>query len=112
MAGMRESIFADTLLLFCCFFFIGRSSPTRAAFKIAWTEMFHLPRNVDGSQMTSRLTEGGNPEDPLGDGCEFPCPGDQGLCIPERLVCNGVVNCPNVTDYKGNLFIFLYYLKN
>lgn len=63
--------------------------------------MFHLPRNVDGTLMSSRLTEGANPEDPLGDGCEFPCPGEQGLCIPERLVCNGVVNCPNVTNYKG-----------
>ncbi|XP_072381346.1 cubilin homolog [Diabrotica undecimpunctata] len=85
--------------------FIGRTSPTRAAFKIAWTEMFHLPRNVDGSSlMSSRLTEGGNPEDPLGDGCEFACPGEQGLCIPARLVCNGVVNCPNVTDYKGTAY--------
>ncbi|KAJ8957319.1 hypothetical protein NQ314_006568 [Rhamnusium bicolor] len=81
--------------------FIGRTSPTRAAFKIAWTELFHLPRNVDGSLMSSKLIEGGNPEDPLGDDCEFPCPGEQVLCIPKRLVCNGVVNCPNVSDYKG-----------
>ncbi|XP_049948096.1 uncharacterized protein LOC126456385 [Schistocerca serialis cubense] len=26
--------------------------------------------------------------------CEFPCPGDAGYCIPARLVCNGVANCP------------------
>ncbi|KAF7266556.1 hypothetical protein GWI33_020064 [Rhynchophorus ferrugineus] len=79
--------------------FIGRTSPTRAAFKITWNELFHLPRNVDGTLMTSRLTEGG-----LGDvdGCEFTCPGDQGLCIPSRLVCNGVVNCPNTSEHRGN----------
>lgn len=90
--------------------FIGRTSPTRAAFKIAWTELFHLPRNVDGSLMTSRLTEGGigNPEDSI-EGCEFACPGEQGLCIPARLVCNGVVNCPNITNYKG---IFFYNFSN
>ncbi|XP_019867043.1 uncharacterized protein LOC109596034 [Aethina tumida] len=83
--------------------FIGRTSPTRAAFKIAWTELFHLPRNVDGSLMQSRLTDGGIAQD-LVDGCEFACPGEQGLCIPERLVCNGIVNCPNVTEYKGTAF--------
>lgn len=82
--------------------FIGRTSPTRAVFKIAWTELLHLPRNRDGSLMTSRLTEGGIMGD-AGDGCEFTCPGDGGFCIPARLVCNGVVNCPNVTDYKGKL---------
>jgi hypothetical protein len=80
--------------------FIGRTSPTRAAFTIAWTELFHLPRNQDGSLMSSRLTEGGTVEDNV-EGCEFACPGDAGLCIPARLVCNGVVNCPNVTDHKG-----------
>ncbi|XP_050308010.1 uncharacterized protein LOC126744504 isoform X2 [Anthonomus grandis grandis] len=79
--------------------FIGRSSPTRAAFKIAWTELFHLPRNIDGTLMTSKLTEGGISAE-LGE-CEFTCPGEQGLCIPARLVCNGVVNCPNVSDHKG-----------
>ncbi|XP_045478336.1 uncharacterized protein LOC123683372 isoform X2 [Harmonia axyridis] len=78
--------------------FVGRTSPTRAAFKIAWTELFHLPRNQDGSLMSSRLTEGGDPNS--AEGCEFSCPGDQGLCIPTRLVCNGVVNCPNVTGAK------------
>lgn len=84
--------------------FVGRTSPTRAAFKIAWTELFHLPRNVDGTLMTSRLTEGGIASD-VGavEGCEFACPGEAGLCIPERLVCNGVVNCPNVTNLKGLL---------
>ncbi|CAG9817898.1 unnamed protein product [Phaedon cochleariae] len=84
--------------------FVGRTSPTRAAFKVAWTEMFHLPRNVDGTLMSSRLTEGGHPDDVMGDGCEFACPGEKDLCIPARLVCNGVVNCPNVSDYKGTAF--------
>lgn len=76
--------------------FIGRSSPTRAVFKIAWTELFHLPRNQDGSLMTSKLTEGGSLDESV-EGCDFVCPGEAGLCIPARLVCNGVVNCPNVT---------------
>ncbi|KAI4456883.1 cubilin [Holotrichia oblita] len=81
--------------------FIGTTSPTRAAFKIAWTELYHLPRNTDGS-LTSRLTEGGTLDDAV-EGCEFPCPGEAGLCIPARLVCNGVINCPNITGSKGKL---------
>lgn len=81
--------------------FIGRTSPTRAAFKIAWTELFHLPRNQDGSLMSSKLTEGGMLEDDA-ESCGFSCPGEAGLCIPARLVCNGVVNCPNITDSQGN----------
>lgn len=83
--------------------FVGSTSPTRAAFKIAWTELFHLPRNPDGSLMTSRLTEGGTPSDSM-EGCEFACPGDAGLCIPARLVCNGIVNCPNVTSKIGTSY--------
>ena len=82
--------------------FTGTVSPARAAFKIAWTEMYHLPRNADGTMMTSKLTEGGTSSADGGtsenvDGCEFVCPGDSGLCIPARLVCNGVINCPNIT---------------
>lgn len=79
--------------------FTSSVSPTRTAFKIAWTEMYHLPRNPDGTMMTSRLTESSSSSgssDSAGK-CEFECPGDSGLCIPTRLVCNGVVNCPNVT---------------
>lgn len=78
--------------------FIGRTSPTRAAFKIAWTELFHLPRNQDGTLTSSRLTEGGGVD---GEECEFTCPGDQG-CIPTRLVCNGIINCPNATHIKDS----------
>lgn len=79
--------------------FVATVSPARTAFKIAWTEMYHLPRNADGTMMTSRLTESGSSSEPSdsANGCEFVCPGDSGLCIPARLVCNGVINCPNVT---------------
>jgi hypothetical protein len=61
--------------------------------------MYHLPRNPDGTMMTSRLTESGSLSGPSDSAevCEFECPGDYGFCIPRRLVCNGVVNCPNVT---------------
>jgi len=79
--------------------FTGTVSPARTSFKIAWTEMYHLPRNPDGTMMTSRLTESGSFSGPSDSAevCEFECPGDSGFCIPKRLVCNGVVNCPNVT---------------
>ncbi|XP_063904565.1 uncharacterized protein LOC135123655 isoform X1 [Zophobas morio] len=83
--------------------FIGRTSPTRAAFTIAWTELFHLPRNQDGSLMSSRLTGGGSVEENV-EGCGFVCPGEAGLCIAAGLVCNGVINCPNVTDHPGPAF--------
>lgn len=76
--------------------FIGSASPARAAFKIAWTGLYHLPKNSDGSLMTSRLTEGGMKSE--GQGCDFICPGDEALCIPARLICNGIVNCPNITS--------------
>ncbi|KAH1016431.1 hypothetical protein HUJ04_007651 [Dendroctonus ponderosae] len=82
--------------------FIGRSSPTRAAFKITWTELFHLPRNIDGSVKTSKLVEGGASNEL--EECEFTCPGELGVCIPARLVCNGVINCPNATDHKGSFY--------
>ncbi|KAK6623803.1 hypothetical protein RUM44_010659 [Polyplax serrata] len=73
--------------------FEGSGTPARAAFKIAWTELFHVDRHSTGL-LTSRLTK---LEDGGDDGCEFPCPGDSGLCIPLRLICNGVANCPNIT---------------
>lgn len=79
--------------------FIGATTPARAAFKIAWTELFHLPRNPDGTLMTSRLTEdgAGNSQQTEGE-CGFLCPGEGGLCIPSQLVCNGVINCPGVVN--------------
>ncbi|XP_049853177.1 cubilin-like isoform X1 [Schistocerca gregaria] len=65
--------------------------PAMPTFKIAWTELYRLPRNPDGTLATSRLTEAAAGSEP----CEFVCPGQSGLCIPMRLVCNGVVNCPS-----------------
>lgn len=90
--------------------FTSASSPTRATFKVVWTELFHLPRNSDGTLQTSRLVEGssldkftaefGTDKRSL-EVCDFLCPGENGLCIPARLICNGVVNCPNVTNFDG-----------
>ncbi|KAJ8728384.1 hypothetical protein PYW08_016769 [Mythimna loreyi] len=77
--------------------FIGSASPARAAFKIAWTGLYHLPKNSDGTLMTSRLTDGEMKSSESGHGCDFICPGES-LCIPARLICNGVINCPNVTS--------------
>lgn len=74
--------------------FIAQYSATRNAFKIAYTELYHLPRNEDGTLMQSRLTEGVVDFDHKVEGCEFPCPGETGLCIPSQLVCNGIINCP------------------
>lgn len=92
--------------------FMSISSPTRAAFKIAWTELYHLPRNSDGTLQTSRLVEGSSIDSQynaefgtdkrLIETCDFLCPGENGLCIPARLVCNGVVNCPNITNNDGS----------
>lgn len=90
--------------------FMSASSPMRAAFKIAWTELFHLPRNSDGTLQTSRLVEGGSIDAKYNaefgtdkrsiEVCDFLCPGENSLCIPARLVCNGVVNCPNSTNIE------------
>lgn len=78
--------------------FIGSASPARATFKIAWTGLYHLPKNSDGSLMTSRLTDGGSVRNSDSrEGCDFICPGEHGLCIPARLICNGIINCPNIT---------------
>lgn len=59
--------------------FTGSLALARAEFKIAWTELYHLPRDGLGAQKL--------------EGCEFQCPADAG-CIPSKLLCNGVVNCP------------------
>ena len=62
--------------------FVGSMALARAEFKIAWTELYHLPRDAHGNLAHQRLED-----------CAFECPGGAG-CIPERLLCNGVVNCP------------------
>lgn len=64
--------------------FTGTMAPARAAFKIAWTELYHLPRDGSGGLNTQKQLED----------CGFQCPGDTG-CIPARLLCNGVINCPS-----------------
>ncbi|XP_063224709.1 cubilin [Bacillus rossius redtenbacheri] len=69
--------------------FSGSVAPARAAFKVAWTELFHLPRHADGSLATAPLAD---------EACGFVCPGDAALCVPARLVCNGVANCPNSSE--------------
>lgn len=63
--------------------FTGSMAPARAAFKIVWTELYHLSRDTPGALNTQKLEEL----------CGFQCPGDTG-CIPTRLLCNGVINCP------------------
>ena len=76
--------------------FTGSMAPARVAFKIGWTELYHLPRDSSGALKTQKLEE-----------CGFQCPGDAG-CIPERLLCNGVVNCPTPTGFLlGTLNISL-----
>ncbi|XP_058796323.1 cubilin [Phymastichus coffea] len=62
--------------------FVGSMALARAEFKIAWTELYHLPRDSAGNLNAQRLQD-----------CAFQCPGGAG-CIPERLLCNGHVNCP------------------
>lgn len=68
--------------------YTGDSVTGRNAFRLVWTELFHLPRNQDGNLARSFLQDSA---------CDFKCPGDTSICIPKYLVCNGVVNCPNVT---------------
>lgn len=75
--------------------FVGNAYPHKAHFKIAWSELTHLPKNQDGTLRTARRTAA----DHGGDGeCAFSCPGDERLCLPARSVCNGVINCPGVLN--------------
>uniref|UniRef100_A0A1B0FBH5 CUB domain-containing protein n=1 Tax=Glossina morsitans morsitans TaxID=37546 RepID=A0A1B0FBH5_GLOMM len=69
--------------------YTGDGQPGKNAFRLVWTELFHLPRNPDGSLAASLLQDGG--------GCDFKCPGNTEVCIPRHLLCNGIENCPNVT---------------
>lgn len=62
--------------------FVGSMALARAEFKVAWTELYHLPRDSSGKLNAQKLED-----------CAFNCPGNAG-CIPQRLLCNGVVNCP------------------
>lgn len=76
--------------------FVGTAYPHKAQFKIAWSELNHLPKNSDGTLRTARRTADA-------DECAFSCPGDERLCLPDRLVCNGVVNCPGSANGLLNL---------
>lgn len=67
--------------------YTGDGTPGRNSFRLLWTELFHLPRNPDGNLARSYLNSD----------CDFRCPGDTKVCIPKHLVCNGAINCPNVT---------------
>ncbi|XP_059622323.1 uncharacterized protein LOC132265607 [Phlebotomus argentipes] len=82
--------------------YIGDNTPGRNAFRLVWTELFHLPRNADGTLATSML-QGGD--------CDFRCPGDTSVCIPKHLVCNGIMNCPNVTMTLTNLEKIAQYIE-
>lgn len=54
--------------------------------------------------MSSKLIDGAAVSEDTAEGCEFTCPGEAGLCIPTRLICNGVVNCPTVADTTGGMY--------
>lgn len=62
--------------------------PGKSAFRLVWTELFHLPRNPDGSLATAAL---------LTSPCDFHCPNDPSICLPKHLICDGILNCPNST---------------
>lgn len=68
--------------------YTGDNTPGKNAFRLVWTELFHLPRNAEGTLARSFLQDGD---------CDFKCAGDTSACIPKRLVCNGIINCPNIT---------------
>lgn len=74
--------------------FVGNAYPHKAQFKIAWSELTHLPKNQDGTLRTARRTAADHGDEE----CAFSCPGDERLCLPARSVCNGVVNCPGVLN--------------
>jgi hypothetical protein len=67
--------------------YTGDNTPGKNAFRLVWTELYHLPRNPDGTLAQAMLQNA----------CDFRCPSDPSICIPKYLVCNGVLNCPNIT---------------
>ncbi|XP_075165489.1 uncharacterized protein LOC142237917 [Haematobia irritans] len=68
--------------------YTGDGQPGKNIFRLVWTELFHLPRNPDGSLAASLLQD---------NDCSFKCPGNSNICLPRHLVCDGIQNCPNVT---------------
>nr|XP_018901755.1 PREDICTED: uncharacterized protein LOC109033539 [Bemisia tabaci] len=81
--------------------FVGPTTPAHTAIKIYWTESFRLPRNPDGSVMTSRLIDDSPAAEGTVEGCAFECPYTSYFCIPKRLVCDGAVNCPPAPPGSG-----------
>lgn len=71
--------------------YTGDGQLGRNAFRLTWTELFHMPRSSD--ELTRSYLQ-----QPDGGECEFKCAGDVSACIPKRLVCDGTVNCPNMTQ--------------
>jgi hypothetical protein len=67
--------------------------PGKMAFRLVWTELFHLPRNTDGSLAATQM---------LTSPCEFHCPNDPSICLPKHLLCNGIINCPNTTNINNS----------
>ncbi|KAI8128611.1 Zinc metalloproteinase nas-39 [Lucilia cuprina] len=68
--------------------YTGDGQPGKNIFRLVWTELFHLPRNPDGSLAASLLQD---------NECNFKCPGNSHICLPRHLVCDGIQNCPNVS---------------
>lgn len=68
---------------------LDASAASKITFLISWTELYQLPKNPDGSLMTSKLEQKNLEE------CGFLCPGPEGICIAKELECNGVINCPS-----------------
>lgn len=69
--------------------------PGKSAFRMVWTELFHLPRNPDGTLSTAAQM--------LKSPCDFVCPGNPSICLPRHLICNGIVNCPNASKTNNEI---------
>ncbi|XP_073812099.1 uncharacterized protein [Musca autumnalis] len=72
--------------------YTGDGQPGKNIFRLVWTELFHLPRNPDGSLAASLLQD---------NECSFKCPGNPNICLPQRFVCDGIQNCPNVSSHAS-----------
>lgn len=72
--------------------YTGDNVPGKNAFRLVWTELFHLPRNPDGTLVAQMLQSD----------CDFHCPQDHSVCIPKYLLCNGIQNCPNNKTINHN----------
>ena len=66
------------------------SAASKINFLISWTELYQLPKNPDGTPMTSKIISDAGKDD-----CGFICPGTEAVCITKELLCNGVQNCPS-----------------